>query len=256
MATLKAQDNIPLQVGPLKYDGPKECPAHDQYGRSWMYGTENGDAFYADDKCHGIIQAAGVRKGSTFTVTKGKESVGRTNKWTVTGAGAAPSNNGQPTAAPRAAGSLTWADVCFAHREAMFSARADCDELASLKEDGPKPTFDSYLAAAAVRYIDAAKAGCLPRAPKAKPNLDGEHTKVFLAWLAEYRIRPDIVDLWPGGKNEWTLFIEKTAGKAMVPLLESNDQAAYEQIKTLIIAETAYRASQPMESGEADDIPY
>ena len=260
--TLKPEINIPLTVGPLSYDTPRAYPPREhngtQFGASWGYGTPAG-TFYADEKCQAAIVASGVRigKGAVFTILKKKASDGKSNIWEISGAGAAPVSSGSAPAART--DRITFADISFAYRECLFAASAHLNELASLKE-GTTVDFSVIQAAAATMMIQCDRAACLPRAPKAPPNLDGEHTKVFLAWLAEYRARPDVTTLWPGGKGEWSAFIQKAANKeSMKDVAELNDPAVYEQIKTAIMAETANRQAQaqeqPMESGEAD-IPF
>lgn len=263
---LAPQINIPLEVGPLAYDTPKAYPPREyngtQYGASWGYGTPAG-TFYADEKCQAAIVASGVRiaKGASFTVLKGKEADGKTNKWTITGQGpGATTTNSPPQGQQRAASGLTWADINFAARESLFAASADLSELAALKEGGPQPSFDNICAQAAVRFIQGAQAGCLPRSPKAKPNLDGEHTKEFLAWLSTYRVREDIAPLWPGAKDEFSKFIAKAASKAnIVEVLESNDPVMFEHCRQAVLVETAQRdeaaKSAPAEDGQAE-IPF
>lgn len=232
------------------------------YGVQWLYKVDIDGAkeyLYANEKLHKALQAAGVSKGSTFTVTLSKE--GRSHVYSVTGGTATSSNGRQATqAAPRAASGITFADVSFAYRECLFAARAHQDELASLTPDGPKPTFETYQAGAATMGIWCDKAGCTPRAPKAAPKLDGEHTKAFLSWLGEYRGRDEIAELWPSGKSEIASFLVQASGKAtMQEVAEANDPVMYETIKTLLLAETANRAearkSQPMEEGQAE-IPF
>lgn len=261
--TIKAEVNIPLTVGPLSYDTPKAYPPREhngtQYGASWGYGTPSG-VFYADEKCQAAIVAAGVaRKGATFTVLKGKEADGKTNKWSVTGASGAPATNGQKAAGhARPPSGLTFADISFAYRECLFAASAHLTELAGFAPDGPKPTFADIQAGAATMLIQCSHNNAIPRAPKAPPNLDGEHTKAFLAWLAEYRARPDVSILWPGAKAEFSNFIAKTAEMTMAQTCESNDANLYEKIKAAILVVTSDRAAeatQATEEGEAD-IPY
>lgn len=255
----KLKENVPVTMTfPFGDYEEKEG----DYGPQWMYAVNidgQKDYLYANRKLHDALQAAHVSKGSTLTITLSKE--GRSNVYTVTGGSSAPqSNQRAPQAAPRAASGLTFADVSFAYRECLFAASAHLSELAGLAEGGPKPDFAVVQGAAATMMIQCDRAGCLPRAPKAAPKLDGEHTQVFLKWLGEYRGRPEIAELWPSGKAEIASFLVQASGKAtMQEVAEANDPVMYETIKTLLLTETANRddarKNQPMEEGQAE-IPF
>jgi hypothetical protein len=257
----KLKENVPT-VMTFPYGDFEEKDG--DYGPQWMYKVDvdgQKEYLYANEKLHKALQAANVAKGSVLTVTLGKE--GRSNVYTVTGGGsAAPSSNSRPNPAapaPRPAGGLTFADISFAYRECLFAASAHLVELASLHA-GETPRLVDFAviqSAAATMMIQADRAGCLPRAPKAAPKLDGEHTKAFLSWLGEYRARPDVAALWTGGKNEIAAFIVGAASQPnMTAVAESNDPVMYEHVKTMILAETANRAEaakgQPMEEGQAE----